>query len=208
MPSFETPFAGMKSDRKLTDTELIRAIRFVISAEYEAIQLYTQLAESTDNENAIKVLKSVSDEEIIHAGEFQKLLITLSPEEKTLCDKGANEAEEMINSVTARIAKDLIAEEDPMAGEKLSSLFIKFHSWATKLATSRPPASPVVTQILDGMRTVEQNLKGKEHLTGKAAVEAIINAMKNDFTMEAQPIMYLAKKCGYTEIRQMFGHAY
>ncbi|MFO7785517.1 MAG: hypothetical protein R6V25_12870 [Desulfatiglandales bacterium] len=35
---------------KLTHEELIRAIRYSIAAEYEAIQLYMQLAESTDNE--------------------------------------------------------------------------------------------------------------------------------------------------------------
>jgi rubrerythrin len=49
MPEFSTNFSGMKADRKLTDEELKRAIRFDIAAEYEAVQLYLQLAESTDN---------------------------------------------------------------------------------------------------------------------------------------------------------------
>lgn len=44
MPEFGTPFAGLKHDRKLTKAELIRAIRYMIAAEYEAIQLYMQLA--------------------------------------------------------------------------------------------------------------------------------------------------------------------
>lgn len=40
MPEFRIPFTVMKSDRKLTKEELVRAIRFMIAAEYEAIQLY------------------------------------------------------------------------------------------------------------------------------------------------------------------------
>ena len=61
MPDFGNSFAGLKKDRKLTDAELIRAIRFMIAAEYEAIQLYMQLAESTDNKLAIEVLKDIAD---------------------------------------------------------------------------------------------------------------------------------------------------
>jgi len=56
MPDFGSPFAGLANDRKLTDEELIRAVRFMVSAEYEAVQLYMQLAESTDNELAKEVL--------------------------------------------------------------------------------------------------------------------------------------------------------
>ncbi len=41
---FETPFSGLAKDRKLTEAELIRAIRFMVAAEYEAIQMYVQLA--------------------------------------------------------------------------------------------------------------------------------------------------------------------
>ena len=39
MPNFESPFSGLAKDRKLTDEELIRAIRFIIAAEYEAINV-------------------------------------------------------------------------------------------------------------------------------------------------------------------------
>ena len=57
MPEFGSPFSGLANDRKLTEAELIRAIRFMVAAEYEAIQLYMQLAESTDNKFAIDLLK-------------------------------------------------------------------------------------------------------------------------------------------------------
>ena len=49
MAIFGSPFSGLANDRKLTDAELIRAIRFMVAAEYEATQLYMQLADSTDN---------------------------------------------------------------------------------------------------------------------------------------------------------------
>ena len=45
MPVFGTPFSGLANERKLTDEELIRAIRFAAAGEFEAIQLYMQLAE-------------------------------------------------------------------------------------------------------------------------------------------------------------------
>ena len=74
MPDFGSSFSGLANSRKLTDQELIRAIRFMVAAEYEAVQLYMQLAESTDNRLAIEVLKDIADEERVHAGEFLRLL--------------------------------------------------------------------------------------------------------------------------------------
>jgi hypothetical protein len=70
MPEFGLPFSGMASNRKLTNEELIRAIRFMIAVEHEAIQLYMQHGESTDYKLAIEVLKDVADEERVHAESF------------------------------------------------------------------------------------------------------------------------------------------
>ena len=95
MPDFGNPFAGVAKDRKLTHEELIRAVRFMVSAEYEAIQLYMQLAESTDNDFAKAVLKDIADEERVHAGEFLKLLQHLAPDEEALYAKGAAEVDEL-----------------------------------------------------------------------------------------------------------------
>mgnify|MGYP002065966745 CR=1 FL=1 len=67
MPEFGNPFDALALDRKLTHEELVRAIRFMIAAEYEAIQLYQQTAESTDNELAKEVLLDIADEEKEHA---------------------------------------------------------------------------------------------------------------------------------------------
>ncbi len=94
MPDFGTPFSGLAKDRKLTQAELVRAIRFMIAAEYEAIQLYMQLAESTDNQLAIDVLTDIADEERVHAGEFLRLLKELAPDEDKFYAEGAAEVEE------------------------------------------------------------------------------------------------------------------
>ncbi len=96
MPEFARPFAGLASERKLTQEELIRAIRYSIAAEYEAVQLYMQLAESVEDELAIEVLRDIADEELVHVGEFLRLLKHLSPEEEKFYAKGADEVEEMI----------------------------------------------------------------------------------------------------------------
>ena len=40
MPVFGSPFSGLANARKLADEELVRAIRFMVAAEYEATQLY------------------------------------------------------------------------------------------------------------------------------------------------------------------------
>lgn len=99
MPDFGQPFSGLKKEHKISDQELIRSIRFMIAAEYEAIQLYMQLAESTDNKLAIEVLKDIANEEKVHAGEFLRLLKELDPDEEKFYDEGAAEVEEEIEKL-------------------------------------------------------------------------------------------------------------
>jgi rubrerythrin len=98
MPDFATAFTGMNSERKLTHSELVRAIRLMVADEYEAIQVYTQLAESIDNELAKEVLFDIADEERVHAGEFLRLLKELDPGEAGFYEKGAAEVEAVIAS--------------------------------------------------------------------------------------------------------------
>jgi len=96
MPEFGMPCSELAKDKKLTDAELVRAIRFMVAAEYEAIQLYMQLAESTDNKLAVEVLKDIADEERVRAGEFLRLLHELAPDEKKFYAEVAQEVEEEI----------------------------------------------------------------------------------------------------------------
>lgn len=39
MPEFVSSFSGLANDRRLTDAELVRAIRFMIAGEYKATQM-------------------------------------------------------------------------------------------------------------------------------------------------------------------------
>jgi len=99
MPTFESPFSGLAKDRKLTATELVRAVRFLVAAEYEATQLYMQLAESTDNKLAIMVLKDIANEELVHVGELLRLLRELAPDEEKFYAGGAEEVEKIIKKM-------------------------------------------------------------------------------------------------------------
>jgi rubrerythrin len=103
-PEFGSPFSGLAHDRKLTDEELARAIRFMVAAEYEATQMYMQLAESTDNELAVEVLKDIADEERVHAGEFLRLLRELAPDEVKFYAQGAKEVEAEIEKMKATVS--------------------------------------------------------------------------------------------------------
>jgi len=102
MPDFGNPFAGNIPDRKLTKEELVRAVRFSISAEYEAIQLYTQLADSTTDKLTQAVMRDIAKEEVVHVGEFLRLLHTLAPEEAGLYEKGYTEVEELMEKTKAK----------------------------------------------------------------------------------------------------------
>ncbi len=95
MPEFANPFIGVVPGRKMTDTELLRALRLDLSAEEEAVHLYLSHADATDNELAEKVLQDIADEERVHKGEFQRLIGILSKEEDSLLAEGAAEVNAM-----------------------------------------------------------------------------------------------------------------
>ena len=97
MPEFSTPFGVKKCDRRLSHEELVRAIRFSIASEYEAIQIYEEIAESIDNEDAKKLLNEVAEDERGHVGNFSYLLNMLSPQDEESLKEGKDEAIKIIN---------------------------------------------------------------------------------------------------------------
>lgn len=102
MPEFASAFSGLAAPRKLGLSELVRAVRFMIAAEYEAIQLYEQLAESTGNHLARKVLADIADEEKEHVGEFRRLLSILAPQDEPLYTLGMQETDDNAEMVHKR----------------------------------------------------------------------------------------------------------
>ena len=96
MPNFNTIQNVYSPERKLTATEILRAIKFSISAEYEAIQLYQQIMENTNNKNVIKALAEITQDEKKHVGGLNKLLEILSPEDNKIYQAGSEEILEEI----------------------------------------------------------------------------------------------------------------
>jgi rubrerythrin len=99
MPEFVNPFPGLVP-RKMTKSELIRALRLNLAAELEAVHLYTAHAEATDDELARKVLLDIADEERTHAGEFLEMIRRLAPEEQGFLDGGRQEVADMAAGVS------------------------------------------------------------------------------------------------------------
>jgi len=102
MPEFAHPFSGNSLERKLTRAELVRALRYAVSAEYEAIQLYMQLAEASEDELARAVLEDVANEERAHAGEFLKVLKHIDPDEEKFYAEGEEEVAEIMRKLKGK----------------------------------------------------------------------------------------------------------
>jgi uncharacterized protein len=73
------PFHALTPARKLSDSELARAIRLNLEAELDAINLYASHIDATDNEEAKAIIRHVMDEEKEHAALFYMLIRRLDP---------------------------------------------------------------------------------------------------------------------------------
>jgi rubrerythrin len=100
MPEFVKPFSGAVP-RKITKSELVRAIRLNIAAEHEAVHLYLSHAEATDDELARKVLSDIANEERVHIGEFMELLRRLAPDEAQFLEEGRLEVSNLAAGLAA-----------------------------------------------------------------------------------------------------------
>jgi rubrerythrin len=81
---------------KIKQEDLEREIlRASIIAELDAINLYEEMANMTDNEDLKTVLLDVAGEEKTHVGEFQTMLLRLDEEQVKELAKGKNEVEEL-----------------------------------------------------------------------------------------------------------------
>ncbi len=98
MPAFANPFQG-NVDRKMTNEELIQAVRLNIAGELEAIYVYDAHVQATDNPLAKKVIADIRDEEKAHVGELMTLLRTLDPNEAELFASGEAEVKEMLEEL-------------------------------------------------------------------------------------------------------------
>lgn len=81
-----------KIPKKQRDMEILR---IGMIAELDAVNLYEQLAEMTDDESIKKVLMDIAKEEKTHIGEFQALLLERDKEQVKELEKGKKEVEEL-----------------------------------------------------------------------------------------------------------------
>jgi len=89
----KTPIKLEKVEKKLLDREVLRV---AIIAELDAINLYEQLAATTENQNIIEILLDVAKEEKTHFGEFQALLLKEDKEQVEELEKARKEVEEKL----------------------------------------------------------------------------------------------------------------
>jgi rubrerythrin len=75
------------------DREILRA---AIIAELDAINLYEQMADMTQNKNIRQLLLDVAREEKTHVGEFQTLLLSEDPQQKDELEEGKKEVKQLL----------------------------------------------------------------------------------------------------------------
>ena len=116
MPEFVNPFSGTVPDRKLTLSELIRAIRLNLAAEHEAVHVYMAHADATDHPLAKEVLIDIANEERVHAGEFQRLLEILTGDEQKWMAEGKREVDKIAAEIGAAATEGSGSVEAATAG--------------------------------------------------------------------------------------------
>lgn len=79
-------------NKKDRDKEILRA---GIIAEYDAINLYEQMAALAENTNIKAILLDIAREEKTHVGEFQAMLVRLDEEHAQELEKGKREVDEL-----------------------------------------------------------------------------------------------------------------
>jgi rubrerythrin len=70
-------------------------LRVAISAEFDAINLYEQMAALTEEKNLRAILKDIAKEEKTHVGEFQALLLMIDKQQEKELAEGKQEVEEL-----------------------------------------------------------------------------------------------------------------
>ncbi len=83
---------GVPENAAYSDAILIRR---AIEAEYDAINLYEQIAAATGDATVKKMMLDIADEEKVHVGELEKLLGDHDKTHNSSVEDGRKEAEEM-----------------------------------------------------------------------------------------------------------------
>ncbi|KUK77609.1 MAG: hypothetical protein XD93_0216 [candidate division WS6 bacterium 34_10] len=82
-----------KVSKENLDKEILR---LGIIAELDAVSLYEQLADATDNQDMKKVLLDIASEEKVHIAEFKTMLDKMDKEQVDMDKEGSDEVNEMV----------------------------------------------------------------------------------------------------------------
>lgn len=85
----------MDKDKSSVNNRDRQLLRLGIQAELDAINLYEQMADTTDDEFLKKVFLDIAKEEKTHIGEFQELLIRFDGEHAQELENGKEEINEL-----------------------------------------------------------------------------------------------------------------
>jgi rubrerythrin len=88
------PIALERIRKEDLNKEILRA---AIIAELDAINLYEQMADTTQNRDIRKLLLDVAREEKTHVGEFQTLLLREDQQQINELEEGKTEVKRLLN---------------------------------------------------------------------------------------------------------------
>jgi rubrerythrin len=101
MSAFLNPFAHLEPDRKMSNSELVMALRQDLAMIETAISTLTAHAETTDHVLAKKALMDIANEERVHAGRFLRLIQIITGDEDNFLATGKNEVDESEKNLLA-----------------------------------------------------------------------------------------------------------
>lgn len=114
MPNFANPFS-CNIERKISNAELMQALRIDVAGELEAIFLYDAHYHATDDPVAKTILADIRDEEKAHVGELMTLMRHLDPTEGSFFLDGEDEVMEMLDKLGIQ-KSDLAPASGPTVG--------------------------------------------------------------------------------------------
>ena len=140
----------------------------------------------------MNVLRAIANEEIVHAGELQRLIILLNPEESDLLNKGASEVAQKIGMAMERKMIDLYESKDMQVYKTLLKCLGKY---------SDEYPSTGVSRMFDAALEHGKKILPKEKLavdilhyilktnSASAAVHKILNTRFSDLPIEFRPLV-------------------
>jgi len=160
----------------MTQDELIRAVRLDLTAEQDAVSLYTAHAGATEDESVRKVFLSIADEERVHIGELQALIARLNPAEPGKLREGAKEVADQTAGTAKMIRVTLRKQEGSwvtIRGRRVNVRSEEAH--APRLKRDRAVSALEALRVKAG--DASRTTKGNPRVAG-ARYDAMSDALK------------------------------